>query len=104
MEASATLALVISNIHSAILKVTSKLEWAVGQIKDNQRRLNSLTGLTTVSSEANRLAIEKLRAMLNQPYSEIERLIREVTALKAEVEALKPTTGEQLDDALKEKE
>ena len=75
MEASATLALVISNIHSAILKVTSKLEWAVGQINDNQRRLNNLSDLTTVSSEDNRLAIE--------------RLIAEVDSLKAENEGLR---------------
>ena len=74
MEASETTVRVISNIHSAILKVTSKLEWAVGQVNDNTRRLNNLTDLTTVSSEANRLAIERLIA---------------------EVASLKPTTGEQ---------
>lgn len=75
MEASATLALVISNIHSAILKVTSKLEWAVGAVNDNTRRLNNLHDLTTVSSEDNRLAIEKL--------------IAEVDSLKAENEGLR---------------
>ena len=103
MEVSGTTVKVIANIHSSILKVTNAVQWVVTLATDNQRRLNNLTDLTTVSSEANRLAIERLRAMLNQPYSEIERLIREVTALKAEVEALKPTTGEQLDDALKGK-
>ena len=75
MEASATLALVISNIHSAILKVTSRLEWAVGQVNDNTRRLNNLSDLTTVSSEDNRLAIEKL--------------IAEVEALKFENQGLR---------------
>jgi len=79
MEASATLALVISNIHSAILKVTSKLEWAVGAVNDNTRRLNSLHDLTTVSSEDNRLAIEKLIAEVAALKAENAKLDREFT-------------------------
>jgi hypothetical protein len=62
MEVSGTTAKVISNIHSAILKVSKGVQHALSLATDNQRRLNNLTDLTTVSSEANRLAIERLIA------------------------------------------
>ena len=88
MEVSGTTAKVISNIHSAILKVSKGVQHALSLATDNQRRLNNLTDLTTVSSEANRLAIEKLRAMLNQPYSEMLEARDSIEFLEHEVRDL----------------
>ena len=64
MEASETTAKVISSIHSAILKVSKGVQHALSLATDNQRRLNGLSELTTVSSEANRLEVKKLRSMV----------------------------------------
>ena len=96
MEVSETTVKVISNIHSAILKVTSKLEWAVGQVNDNTRRLNGLTDLTTVSSEANRVAIKQIKAegfersrALKDLSGWCDYLEIQVNGLKAEVASLK---------------
>jgi len=89
METSATLALVISNIHSAILKVTSKLEWAVGQVNDNTRRLNNLSDLTTVSSEDNRLAIERLIAEVGCLKDQTDFNYSRISALRKEVRPIR---------------
>ena len=64
MEVSGTTAKVISNIHSAILKVSKGVQHALSLATDNQRRLNGLSELTTVSSESNRLEVKKLRSMV----------------------------------------
>ena len=96
MEVSGTTVKVIANIHSSILKVTNAVQWVVTLATDNQRRLNGLTDLTTVSSEANRVAIKQIKAegfersrALKDLSGWCDYLEIQVNGLKAEVASLK---------------